>query len=68
MESSKEKKSRIMSKFSEKYDEWSLSQQGQTDAYAYEASYDRFMREISKELLQESVGHERDPRKKNDKH
>jgi len=59
-----------MSKFSARYDDWSLSQQGQTDAYAYayEASYDEFIREMSKELLQESVGHERDPRKKNDKH
>jgi len=64
METSKEKKSRIMSKFSARYDDWSLSQQGQTDAYAYEASYDEFIREMSKELLQESVGHERDSRKK----
>ena len=53
-----------MSKFSERYDDWSSSQQNQTDSYAYEASYDKFMREMSKELLQESVGHERDSRKK----
>jgi hypothetical protein len=64
METQEEKKSRIMSIFSERYDEWDKSQEGQTDAYEYEASFDKFINKMSKELLQQSVGEESDSRKK----
>ena len=64
METTSEKKSRIVAIFSDRYDEWSISQEGQTDAYEYEASFDKFMAEMSNELLQQSVGEEPDPRKK----
>ena len=53
---------------SEKYDEWSKSQEGQTDAYSFEESYVKFMDEIGHQMLQEIVGHEKDERKKNDRH
>ena len=68
METQDEKKSRIMAIFSERYDEWSISQEGQADAYEYEASFDKFMNKMSGELLQQSVGEESDHRKKNGKH
>lgn len=64
METQAEKKLRIMSIFSERYDEWITSQNGQTDAYEYEASFDKFISKISLELLQRSVGEESDSRKK----
>jgi len=58
------KKSEIMTLFSKKYDEWFNSQETQTDAYDYESSYDKFISELSIELLQKSVGYEMDCRKK----
>jgi hypothetical protein len=57
-----------MAIFSKRYDEWSISQEGQTDAYEYESSFDKFMNNMSCELLQQSVGEESDRRKKNGKH
>lgn len=57
-------KSEIMALFSKKYDEWFESQETQTDAYDYEFSYDKFISELSIELLQKSVGYEIDRRKK----
>lgn len=39
-------------------------QEGQTDAYKYEKSFDEFMQQVSREILQESVGREADSRKK----
>ena len=64
METQEEKKSRIISIFSKRYDEWDKSQEGQTDAYEYESSFDKFINKMSKELLQQSVGEESDSRKK----
>lgn len=64
METKEEKKIRIMSIFSERYDEWIISQKGQTDAYEYEASFDKFISKMSLELLQQSVGEESNSRKK----
>lgn len=58
------KKSEIIAMFSEKYDEWHKSQESQTSAYDYELSYDKFISELSTELLQKSVGYEKDRRKK----
>ncbi len=46
METKTAKKARIMQMISEKYDEWSKSQEGQTDAYSFEESYVKFMDEI----------------------
>lgn len=54
--------------FTAKYEVWAKSQEGQTDAYAYEKSFDEFMQQVSKEILQESVGREADSRKKNCTH
>lgn len=50
--------------FSSKYDEWINSQIGQTSAYEYEKSYDLFVQQLTKELLQISVGAENHDRKK----
>lgn len=54
--------------FSTKYEAWSRSQEGQKDAYDYEKSFDEFMQQVSREILQESVGREEDSRKKNATH
>ena len=59
-------KEEIMAIFSTKYDAWLDSQKNQTSAYEYEKSFDEFMQQISQKLLQGSVGHEPDSRKKND--
>ena len=56
-----------MGMISKRYDQWSSSQSGQTDAYSFEESYVKFMDDIGQEMLQEIVGHEGDSRKKNDK-
>jgi hypothetical protein len=61
-------KAEVMAIFSTKYDAWSESQKGQTDAYEYERSFDEFMQQMSQELLQQSVGQEADSRKKNGTH
>lgn len=58
-------KEEIMAIFSDRYEEWVASQKGQQDAYQYEKSFDEFMQQVSKELLQQSVGKEEDRRKKN---
>ena len=58
------KKAKVMSMFSERYDAWVASQEGQTSAYEYERSFDAFMQQMGRELLQQSVGQESDGRKK----
>ena len=64
MEISKERKSRIMAIFSEKYDEWFWSQEGKTDTYECEASFNKFKTKMSNEFIQHSVGQKPDHRKK----
>ena len=61
-------KEEAMAIFSTKYEAWVESQKGQKDAYEYERSFDEFMQQVSKEILQESVGREANTRKKNDTH
>lgn len=61
-------KEEAMAIFSAKYEAWSKSQEGQKDAYTYEKSFDEFMQQVSREILQESVGRESDSRKKNGTH
>ena len=68
MDSRSSKKSKAMAIFAERFEEWETSQEGQQDAYAYEESYVKFVEQLSQEVLQEVVGHERDTRKKNDRH
>ena len=58
------RKAQVMSMFSERYDAWVTSQEGQTSAYEYERSFDEFMQQMGHELLQQSVGAELDERKK----
>lgn len=41
---------------SQKIKEWKISQQGQTDGYTYEKSFDSMMQSIGRDILQESVG------------
>ena len=53
-----------MAIFSERYDSWVASQEGQTSAYEYERSFDEFMQQMGRELLQQSVGEEPQERKK----
>lgn len=62
------KKEEIMAIFLVKYDAWVESQKGQTDAYEHERSFDEFMQQAGRELLQGSVGGKTDNRKKNDTH
>lgn len=57
-----------MAIFSIKYEAWVESQKGQKDAYEYERSFDEFMQQVSREILQESVGREVNTRKKNGTH
>jgi len=59
------RKEKVMAIFSERYEEWVISQKEQKDAYEYERSFDEFMQQMGRELLQESVGREDDQRKKN---
>ena len=61
-------KEEAMAIFSTKYEEWKVSQKDQKDAYEYERSFDKFMQEVSREILQESVGKEQNARKKNGTH
>jgi hypothetical protein len=61
-------KEEAMAIFSTKYEAWVESQKGQKDAYEYERSFDEFMQQVSREILQESVGREANTRKKNDTH
>ena len=58
------KKARVMAMFSERYDAWVASQEGQSSAYEYERSFDEFMQQMGRELLQQSVGEEAHRRKK----
>jgi len=60
------KKEAAMALFAKRFEEWEASQVGQTDAYSYEESYVKFVEKLSQEVLQEVVGWEADPRKKND--
>lgn len=49
------------------YDAWHSTQDGQTDAYEYERSFDQMMTNLSNKLYQMSVGKvPSDHRKKND--
>jgi hypothetical protein len=61
-------KDAAMAIFSAKYEVWAKSQEGQTNAYEYEKSFDEFMQQVSREIFQESVGREADNRKKNGTH
>ncbi|MGB3585828.1 MAG: hypothetical protein WBA23_04775 [Tunicatimonas sp.] len=61
---SADKKEEVMAMFSKQYDAWAASQEGQTSAYEYERSFDEFMQQMGRELLQQSVGQESDKRKK----
>ena len=61
-------KKEAMAIFSDRYEVWALSQKDQKDAYEYERSFDEFMQQVSREILQESVGREQDTRKKNGTH
>lgn len=58
------KKAKVMAMFSERYDAWVASQEGQSSAYEYERSFDEFMQQMGRELLQQSVGEELKARKK----
>ena len=58
------KKAKAMAMFSERYDAWVVSQEGQTSGYEYERSFDVFMQQMGRELLQHSVGEEKSARKK----
>jgi hypothetical protein len=40
----------------QKIKEWKESQNGQTDGYEYERSFNEMMQNIGREILQESVG------------
>lgn len=61
-------KEKALAIFSSKYEVWAKSQEGQKDAYEYEKSFDEFIQQASREVLQESVGQEKDSRKKNGTH
>lgn len=61
-------KEEAMAIFSANIEAWVESQNGQTDAYEYERSFDEFIQKVSREILQESVGREPDSRKKNGSH
>lgn len=61
-------KEEALALFSTKYEAWVESQKMQKDAYEYERSFDEFMQQVSKEILQQSVGREPDTRKKNATH
>lgn len=61
---SQSKKTKVMAIFSERYDAWAASQEGQTSGYEYERSFDEFMQQMGRELLQHSVGEEKSARKK----
>jgi len=39
----------------EKFNTWQKSQEGQTDGYQYEKSFDEMMVSVSKQLLEESA-------------
>ena len=58
------KKAQVMTMFSERYDAWVTSQEGQTSAYEYERSFDEFMQQMGRELLQHTIGEETSARKK----
>lgn len=58
------KKTKVMNMFSARYDAWMASQGGQTSAYEYERSFDEFMQQMGRELLEQSVGEEKSVRKK----
>lgn len=57
-------KEEAMAICSAKYEVWVKSQEGQQDACEYEQSFDAFMRQASREILQAGVGREADHRKK----
>ena len=55
---SQDNKAQVMAMFSQQYDARVTSQEGQTNAYEYERSFDEFMQQMGRELLQHSVGEE----------
>lgn len=59
-----EEKAKAMAIFSERYDAWKASQEGQRSGYEYERSFDEFMQQMGQALLQQSVGQEANKRKK----
>lgn len=62
---SQDNKAQVMAMFSQQYDARVTSQEGQTNAYEYERSFDEFMQQMGRELLQHSVGEDTSVRKKN---
>ena len=58
-------KSAMVALFSDKIDQWMLSQQNQTDGFEYERSYTEAIQEISCEVFQLSLG--KMPKSKNKK-
>ncbi|MEM0940636.1 MAG: hypothetical protein AAF600_14540 [Bacteroidota bacterium] len=64
MESKSSKKREAIAIFSERFEQWEASQEGQQDAYAFEESYVKFVEQTSREVLQQVVGVERDSKKK----
>lgn len=44
------KKAKVMAMFSERYDAWIASQEGQTSGYEYERSFDAFIQQMGREL------------------
>jgi hypothetical protein len=52
----------------ERYQQWKQNQQGQTNGYEFERSFDVMWREMGQQIMQEGVGElPSDKRKKNDK-
>ena len=49
-------KSEMLAIFSDKIDQWMVSQQNQTDGFEYERSYTEAIHEISREVFQLSLG------------
>ncbi|MEM9832343.1 MAG: hypothetical protein AAF944_17055 [Bacteroidota bacterium] len=56
-------KAKVIAIFSERYDAWKASQERQSSAYEYEKSFEEFMQQMGRELLQRSVGEENISRK-----
>ena len=58
-------KSDMLAIFSDKIDQWMVSQQNQTDGFEYERSYTEAIHEISREVFQLSLGTLAKSKKKN---
>lgn len=56
--------SQAKDQFEENLRKWLKSQEGQTDGYEYEKSFVEFMRQVSQETLQISIGEVPDSKNK----